>query len=104
MHFTKKHFSGAKTLWVIQNNSLPLECIKKINKRKNAKQISTFDFSTLYTKIPHDKLLDILYKVIDFMFKGGTRDYIIIYKHVHHGHLRKEDITSFLLNHYLKKQ
>ena len=63
--------------WVIQNNSLPLERIRKINKRKNAKQISTFDFSTLYTKIPHDKLLDILYKVVDFVFKGGTRDYII---------------------------
>ena len=81
MHITKKHyFSGAKTFWVIQNNSLPLECIKKINKRKNAKQISSFDFSTLYTKIPHDKLLDILYKVKDFVFKGGTRDYILIKK------------------------
>ena len=43
--------SGAKTFWVIQNNSHPLECIKKSTKEKNAKQISTFDFSTLYTKI-----------------------------------------------------
>ena len=78
MDITKKHyFSGAKTFWVIQNNSLPLECIKKINKRKNAKQISTFDFSTRYTKIHHDKLLD---KLLDFVFKGGTRDYIIINK------------------------
>ena len=64
------YFSGTKTFWVIQNNSLPLECIKKINKRKNAKQISTFDFSTLYTKISHDKLLDILHKVVDIVFKG----------------------------------
>ena len=75
------HFSGVKTFWVIQNNSLPLECNNKINKRKNAKQISTFDFSTLYTKIPHDIYLDILYevdKVVDF--KGGTRDYMIISK------------------------
>ena len=70
-------FSGTKTFWVIQNDSLPLEYINKINKRKNAKQISTFDFSTPYTKIPPDKLLDILYKVVDFVFKGGTRDYII---------------------------
>ena len=65
---------------ISQNNSLPLEYIKKINKRQNAKQIRTFDFSTLYTKIPHDNLLDILYKVFDFMFKGGTSDYIIINK------------------------
>ena len=74
MHITKKkHFSGTKTFWVIQNNSLPLEYINKINKRKNAKQISRFDFSTLYTKIPYNKLLVILYKVVDFVFKGDTR-------------------------------
>ena len=64
----------------IQNNYLPLECISKINKRKNAKQISTIDFSTLHTEILHDKLLDILYKVVDLVFKGGTRDYIVINK------------------------
>ena len=40
--------------------------------------------------IPHDKLLDVLYKVVEFVFKGGTRDYIVIKnKTVHHGHLRK---------------
>ena len=33
----------------------------------------TFDFPTLYTKIPQDELLDILYKIVDFMFKGGNR-------------------------------
>ena len=31
------YFSGAKTFRVIQNNSLSLECIKKINKRKKCK-------------------------------------------------------------------
>ena len=79
MHITKKHyFSCTKTFCVIKNNCLNLECINQFNKRKNATQISTFDFSTLYTKIPHDELLDILYKVVDFVFKGGTRDYIAI--------------------------
>ena len=34
--------------------------LDKINKRKKAKSISTFDFSTLYTKIPHDKLIETL--------------------------------------------
>ena len=42
--------------------------------------MSTFDFSTLYTKISYDKLLDTLYKVVDFVFKGGTRDYIVTNK------------------------
>ena len=58
----------------------PLECINIINKWKKAKKVSTFDFSTLYTIIPHDKLIDILYKVVDFVFKRGTMDYIVINK------------------------
>ena len=28
------YFSETKTFWVIQNHSLPLECINKISKRK----------------------------------------------------------------------
>ena len=71
---------GAKLILVIRNSSLPLEYINKINKRKNAKEICIINFSTLYTKLLHDKLLDILYKVLDFVFKGGTRDYTVINK------------------------
>ena len=79
MHSTKKihHFSGIKIFWVIQNNSLPLESINKVSKGKNSKQIITFNFSTLYAKILHDKLLDILYYAVDFVFKRDTRDYIM---------------------------
>ena len=103
--YHKKHyFSGAKTFWVIQNNSLPLEYIKKINKRKNAKQISTFDFSTLYTKTPHDKLLDILYKVVDFVFKGVTRDCIIINKQGCALWSSKKRIDLFIFNKSLLKE
>ena len=77
MHITKRHI-----VLMSQNlNSLPLECINKINKRKKMQnKLSTFNFSTLYTKMPYDKLLHILYKVVDFVFKGGSRDYIIINK------------------------
>ena len=39
----------------------------------------TFDFSTLYTKIPPEKLLYILNEIIEFAFKGGTRDCITFY-------------------------
>ena len=42
-----------------------------MNKNKKAKDISTYDFSTLYTKLPHDDLLDNLDKVVDFAFQGG---------------------------------
>ena len=49
-----------------------LASLKKINDNKSAKSISCFDFSTLYTNIPHDKLLERLNDLIDFAFKGGN--------------------------------
>ena len=42
-HKKKTYYFGRnKIFWVIKNNSLLLECIGKINKRKNVKQTSTF--------------------------------------------------------------
>ena len=49
------------------------------SKRKTAKSMSTFDFSTLYTKIPHGKLLHVLNEITDCAFKVGTRGYVTVY-------------------------
>ena len=35
-----------------------------------AKTISTFDFSTLYTKIPHEKLKYVLAEIVKFAYTG----------------------------------
>ena len=45
-----------------------IDRIGKINKRNKAKSIMTFDFSTLYTKIPHNLLIQALNEIIDFCF------------------------------------
>ena len=71
-------FSGVNTFWVIQNSQPVLSTLDKINCKNNAKTISSFDFSTLYTNIPHSKLLDELSGIIKFIFKGGTRSSISI--------------------------
>ena len=78
-HTKGKVWSGIKTFWTIQNSYPVISTINKLNKRKAAKIMSTFDFSTLYTKIPHDKLLFVLNEITDFAFKGGTRDYFTVY-------------------------
>ena len=39
---------------------------------------STFDFSTLYTKLPHNKILMLLNSLIDFCFDGGESKYITV--------------------------
>ena len=41
--------------------------------------MSTFDFSILYTKLTHYKLLYVLNEVIGFAFKGGAKDFVIVY-------------------------
>ena len=40
---------------------------------KNAKCISTYYFSTLPTKLPHNEILEVLVKLIDFVFKEVTK-------------------------------
>ena len=76
----KAHFySGVKSYWIVQNRDPLLQAVKKSRDRRSAKCISSFDFSTLYTKIPHDKLIDVLNKIVDFVFKGGTRNKISIH-------------------------
>ena len=74
-------FSGINTFWVIQNNIPVLNTLNKINLKNNAKTISSFDFSTLYTNIPHTKLFEELSGIIKFIFKGGTKSTISINKY-----------------------
>ena len=74
-------FSGIKTFWVIQNSNPVLNALEKVNIKKNAKTISSFDFSTLYTNILHSKLLDEISAVIKFVFKGGRKNNISINRH-----------------------
>ncbi len=69
----KSHFfCGVKTFWVIQDKQPVVKAIKNLNARKAAKSVMTFDFSTLYTKIPHCKLINVMNELTDFCFKGCT--------------------------------
>ena len=72
-HFHDKNriWTNVSNFWVIQNNQPVVDRISKINNAKKAKSIRTFDFSTLYTKIPHNLLKDAMKEIVDFCFKGG---------------------------------
>ena len=78
-HTKGKLWFGIKTFCKIQNSYPVMSSINKLNKCKAAKSMSTFDFSTLYTKISHDKRLHVLNEITDFAFKGGTRVYVTVY-------------------------
>ena len=72
-HERSQYFSGIKSFWVIDNNINVINTLKSLSKRNRAKQLSTFDFSTLYTKIPHKRLLEVLTEIIEFCFKGRSK-------------------------------
>ena len=75
-HRYSKFDAKYNKFWVIQNTDPVLASLNKINGKKSAKHISCFDFSTLYTNIPHDKLLEKLNDLVDFAFKGGNKNNI----------------------------
>ena len=70
--------AGVNTFWVVQNNKPVTDAMNGLNKRRKETSVSTFDFSTLYTKLPHNKLLMVLNSLIDFCFDGGECKYITV--------------------------
>ena len=56
--------TGVNCFWIIDNAAEVLQKLKKLNRTKNAKQFDSFDFSTLYTNIPHDLLLNSIGELI----------------------------------------
>ena len=87
-HIKGKVWSGIKTFWTIQKSYPVISSINKLNKRKAAKSRSTFSFSTLYTKIPHDKLT--------LLLKVGQEIILLFIIQEHFGYnpkVKLEDLT-----------
>ena len=63
-------------MWTFKNSS---ELLQEINSFHYPKigSIKTFDFSTLYTFIPHQKLKDRIHRLVNqtFLYKNGSRRY-----------------------------
>ena len=75
-----KFLSNYNKLRVLQNVDPVIKNINIINRKKKAKSIITYNFSTLYTTLPQDKLIKMLCNVIDFVFEAANRTHIFISK------------------------
>ena len=75
-HAKSKFYKNYNLFWVIENSQPLIDKLDVINTRKKAKEVSTFDFSTLYTNLPHDDLLRVLNEIIYFTSDDGNRNYI----------------------------
>ena len=71
-HEKSKFYGNYNRFWMIENSAPVIEKISNLNNRKKAKSLSTYDFSTLYTKLPHDDLVKNLNRIVDFVFEGGN--------------------------------
>ena len=71
-HFHKKIilFSSYKKFLVVENSFPIIEKLDIIKTRKKVKHISTYDFSTLYTTIPHNLLIKVFSDIIHFVSKS----------------------------------
>ena len=68
--------SGVNHMWILKNSKDLLDAMQS-QTRKKFSCLKTFDFSTLYTTIPHDKLREKLHSLINraFVSKKGVRRY-----------------------------
>ena len=73
-----RFFTSVNTFWVVRNNKPVIDVMNGLNKWRKATSVSTFDFSTLYTKFSHNKLLMVLNSLTDFCFDGGECKYITV--------------------------
>ena len=73
-------FSGVKQFWCIDSHKDVVDTLNKLNDKKEAKTISTYDFSTLYTNIPHNKLIEVLSEIVLTSFNTDTRKVLSVGK------------------------
>ena len=55
--------------------------VKIIRQRDKADKVVAFDFSTLYMKIPDNKVLNVTCELIDFCFDGGAKIHVTVTKY-----------------------
>ena len=70
--------SNYHRFWVLQSSDPIIDSLNETNKKMPAKSIATYDFSTLYTRLLHDKLVDELSSIIDFALERGNKSYVRI--------------------------
>ena len=64
----KTSHTGVNNMWILKNSTNLLSSLGHLGVHK-ATSIQTFDFSTLYTSIPHDLLKSRMNNIINNVFK-----------------------------------
>ena len=76
-----KLYTGINRMWICQNNTEIIQEMENVSRRRGARNVTSFDFSTLYTKINLEDLRSSLKWTVDRAFKGGNNQKITVGKY-----------------------
>ena len=65
-------------MWILDNSMQLKEHLSLLNERSKANTVTTWDFSTLYTTIPHDKLKAKMKTLLKFVFDKSDKDFFCV--------------------------
>ena len=71
--------TGVKHYWIVDNSMPIVDFLKTVNQRNAGRNIETYDFTTLYTKLDHNEILESINYVIDLAFKKSKYKYVSVY-------------------------
>ena len=74
-----KSYTGFNFMFIIDNSMEVHKLMQKSTKNK-PRNIITYDFSTLYTSIPHDKLKHEIKLLVEQAFNGMNKKYVKVTK------------------------
>ena len=69
-----KNNYGTNPMWILKNSVYVHKIIASFNRKNNANNIKTYDFSTLYTSIPHSLLKSKMSWVINKAFTASKKN------------------------------
>jgi hypothetical protein len=61
--------TGIKSFWIVESTDEVLKVVEEVNKRGEARDVESYDFSTLYTKIEHEDLKEAMKFVVEGAFE-----------------------------------
>ena len=71
--------TGLNCFWVIENSQQVLNTLGKINYFSSARHSDSYDFSTLYTSIPHGSLKHALKYLIQVAYKVRDNTFLVVH-------------------------
>ena len=71
-------YTGVNRMWVIDNSSNVLDKIQEFTNDQNVRNVNSYDFSTLYTKIRHKDLKEKITWVINKPFNNTSKKVMFV--------------------------